>query len=242
MSMASNIGYIYQDIYRDILNKISDSTFEAGERLPGELELSKLYSCSRATIRKALSILEREGYVYKKRGQGTFVKVNKLDYNLNYLESFTEQMLKSKRKPSSELLMIEKTDDVAVDVKQTLKLNGNDKVYRVKRLRYADEKIMAYEITNIRSDLCPDIQKYIDDNSSLYDVYEKVYGLKLKYGDVSLEAILADEEIGEILDIKINSPVLLMNCNVYLENDEPLYHVLCYYIGERYAFTARQYR
>lgn len=240
--MENNIGYKYQDVYKDILSKISDSTFDAGERLPGELELSKLYFCSRATIRKALLILECEGYVYKKRGQGTFVKVNKLDYNLNYLEGFTEQMLKSNRKPSSELLMIEKTDDVAVDVKQTLKLNGNDKVYRVKRLRYADEKIMAYEISNIRSDLCPDIQKYIDDNSSLYDVYEKVYGLKLKYGDVSLEAVLTDEEISEILDIKINSPVLLMNCSVYLENDEPLYHVLCYYVGERYAFTARQYR
>ena len=156
--------------------------------MPGELELSKLYFCSRATIRKALSILEREGYVYKKRGQGTFVKVNKLDYNLNYLESFTEQMLKSNRKPCSELLMIEKTDDVTVDVKQTLKLNGNDKVYRVKRLRYADE------------------------------------------------------ELSKILDLKINSPVLLMNCSVYLENDEPLYHVLCYYIGERRAFTARKYR
>ena len=45
---------------------------QAGDRLPSENELSARYQVSRQTVRKALSVLQNEGYIYAEHGRGTF--------------------------------------------------------------------------------------------------------------------------------------------------------------------------
>lgn len=47
-----------------------------GEKLPSENELSKEYSLSRHTVRKALGILAQEGYVEALHGKGTYCSEN----------------------------------------------------------------------------------------------------------------------------------------------------------------------
>ena len=44
-----------------------------GDRLPTEMELCELHHVSRAPVRRALTDLAREGYIYRRAGQGTFV-------------------------------------------------------------------------------------------------------------------------------------------------------------------------
>jgi len=52
---------------------MEDNTLRPGDRLPTEMELCDLYHVSRAPIRQALTELAREGYLYRRAGQGTFV-------------------------------------------------------------------------------------------------------------------------------------------------------------------------
>ena len=52
---------------------ILDGFYRFGDRLPAERRLAAGVSCSRATVREALSILERNGFVTRRRGSGTFV-------------------------------------------------------------------------------------------------------------------------------------------------------------------------
>ena len=47
--------------------------FQPGDRLPSENELSSSHHVSRHTVRKALSILEQEGFIEAEHGRGTFV-------------------------------------------------------------------------------------------------------------------------------------------------------------------------
>ena len=47
-----------------------------GEKLPSENELSQKYSLSRHTVRKALGILEQDGYVEAFHGRGTYCSEN----------------------------------------------------------------------------------------------------------------------------------------------------------------------
>ncbi|HUM35563.1 MAG TPA: extracellular solute-binding protein [Anaerolineae bacterium] len=44
-----------------------------GDRLPTEMELCERHRVSRAPVRRALTDLAREGYIYRRAGQGTFV-------------------------------------------------------------------------------------------------------------------------------------------------------------------------
>lgn len=72
--MAKNEGQKlkYYTLSEDLKRMILDGDIQAGDRLPSENELSARYSISRHTVRKALAILENEGYIYAEHGKGTF--------------------------------------------------------------------------------------------------------------------------------------------------------------------------
>lgn len=59
---------LMEQLRADILS----GTISPGEKLPSENELAQKYSLSRHTIRKALGILEQEGYVEAFHGKGTY--------------------------------------------------------------------------------------------------------------------------------------------------------------------------
>ena len=53
----------YYSLMQELKEKILSGRIRAGEKLPSENQLSAQYGLSRHTVRKALSILENEGYV-----------------------------------------------------------------------------------------------------------------------------------------------------------------------------------
>jgi len=63
---------------------IHSGELPAGSQLPSEPELARMLNISRSTLRAALSYLENEGTVIRRRGVGTFVadRLN-LSNNLN---------------------------------------------------------------------------------------------------------------------------------------------------------------
>lgn len=62
----------YHDLMEDLRNQIINGQIRPGEKLPSENELSVQYQISRQTVRKALQILQEEGYIYAEHGRGTF--------------------------------------------------------------------------------------------------------------------------------------------------------------------------
>lgn len=53
--------------------KIVDGNLANGTRLPEERELARQFDTSRATVRAALTALEREGLIERRQGSGTYV-------------------------------------------------------------------------------------------------------------------------------------------------------------------------
>lgn len=62
----------YYDLMEDLHKQILEGEIKPGEKLPSENELSAKYGVSRQTVRKALQILQSEGYIYAEHGRGTF--------------------------------------------------------------------------------------------------------------------------------------------------------------------------
>ncbi len=62
----------YFHLAEDLKGMILEGKVQAGEKLPSENKLAERYKISRHTVRKALSILENEGYIYAEHGKGTF--------------------------------------------------------------------------------------------------------------------------------------------------------------------------
>ncbi len=61
-------------LYAAILERIVAGDFEAGARLPSEIELARRFGVSRPLVREALARLRDHGLVQAKRGAGWFVR------------------------------------------------------------------------------------------------------------------------------------------------------------------------
>lgn len=64
---------MYIEIYKEIKADITGGKYRAGDILPTEAELAGKHFTSRITIRKAMSLLQNEGYINRIPGRGTFV-------------------------------------------------------------------------------------------------------------------------------------------------------------------------
>src|SRR5258705_2732410 len=64
---------LYYQIYTLLLDRIQSNEFEPASAIPTERELGEEYGVSRITVIKALDMLERDGYVLRQQGRGTFV-------------------------------------------------------------------------------------------------------------------------------------------------------------------------
>jgi DNA-binding LacI/PurR family transcriptional regulator len=60
-------------IYNELFNQISQGFYKIGDKLPSEKELSDLYSVSRITSKRALEELEKENFIQRVRGKGSFL-------------------------------------------------------------------------------------------------------------------------------------------------------------------------
>lgn len=232
-------NFVYARIYNDLLKKIEGGELLPGQKMKTEMELCQSYGVSRDSVRRALSMLEKGGFIIRKVSAGTFVREKKTQYApSNFHESFTEQMVRQGKHPSSQIRSIEMlSDDLPSDICKALELESEEQVYRVKRIRMADKVPMAYEIAYIRQKFCPNLHTHLLDDSSLYKLYEEFYHLDMGNIDLKIEAVNADSDLQRILGLKQSAAMLKMTSLMHLRDDVPLYYVVCYHVGELYEYT-----
>ncbi len=64
----------YRQIEAAIRDQIWSGELVAGDQVPSEDELTRMFGVSRATVRQALAMLEQDGLIFREVGRGTFVK------------------------------------------------------------------------------------------------------------------------------------------------------------------------
>lgn len=64
---------LYRQMVQQFRERIASGQLEAGEQLPSVRELSAELSVNPLTVQKVYQLLERDGLVEMRRGQGTFV-------------------------------------------------------------------------------------------------------------------------------------------------------------------------
>ena len=237
--MAGDKKYFYyMRVYNDLREQIESGKIAPGGRLLPENQLTEIYHVGRDTIRRALAKLDSDGFITRKAALGTFVKTSTANYSLSNHESFTEQMRKIGKKPASEILSIELLSFLDAPIAKFLVMEPNEKVYRLKRVRTADGEPMALEIAYIRQKLCPNIHTLIFEDTSLYELYENHYLLKMGYINLKIEAEMPDSTLVKLLAISAKTPLLKTTSSMKLLDGQPLYYVISYHIGGKYIFSA----
>ena len=68
-------GLRYVRVADSLRRKVIEGEYQLGERLPRQHDLADQYGVSFTTLKQALDILERDGYIIRKAGQGTYAAV-----------------------------------------------------------------------------------------------------------------------------------------------------------------------
>jgi GntR family transcriptional regulator of arabinose operon len=64
----------YRQVYAALWREIQSGRLKKGERLPSEAELVRTFGASRITVGRAVRDLQREGFVERRAGSGTYVR------------------------------------------------------------------------------------------------------------------------------------------------------------------------
>lgn len=237
----SSFKPIYLQISDLIRNDIESGKLKVGDQIWSERFIVDEFNVSRNTAKEAIEELARNGLVTRMQGYGTFVSGNRVSYGLQRMTSFTEEMQMRGLKPSSRLLS---HTLVASDplIAQKLHITAGDSVYRLERLRLADDRPMALHVSFVPVSRCPNLNRFDFEKQSLFTVLEQEFGLKLTWQEVVITPVIAYKNEAAILNIKTGVPLLRSDGVAYLEDDTPIETHQILYRSDLYQFTVRSTR
>ncbi len=141
----------YLRIRKAITDNIHSGHWPVQHRLPGERELSELFSCTRITLREALSQLEAERLIYRLNRKGWFVAPPPLVYRPSQGTNFLRMAREANREAGTETLFVEKQQgggEVAAYFGESVHLA---------RRRSLDGRPVLLEFIHLNSELMPDL-------------------------------------------------------------------------------------
>ena len=209
-------------------------------QLPSENELAERHGISRATVRHALDVLERDGWIYREKGRGSFAFVRRVEQELTQLVSTTEDM---RRRGWSLITRVVSLERVAAAsyVAAPLALAAAGAVYALCRLRIVNGEPLSLQTAYLPLELCPKLEEN-DLTLSLYRLLESRYGLRLSTGYEVLRARCATPLEAQLLQIREDMPVMTSERVTYAANGTPVEYLEAAWRGDRYDFTVRLVR
>jgi GntR family transcriptional regulator len=205
-------------------------------KIPSENEIIKKYRVSNTTARRSLQEIEAAGWGTRIKGRGTFVRENNVERSATRILGFTRNMIEAGYEPSTRVL-----DARRINRGYATTINGRKyampgPVFKIHRLRFGGDIPMMIEVRYISIEFCPGIEKQ-DFTGSLYDIYEKQYGLPLVEVNQMLSTIMIDSATQSFFDVREPIPAFRVNgvtfCGkeMILEMEESIYR------GDKYRFS-----
>lgn len=238
--LHENTVPLYYQLFTQIKNEIQNGTLSPGDLLPAESQLCALYNLSRSTVRQAFNQLVEEGLAIRRRGKGSFVAEKKLNRSLNHLYNFSEDMLELGLQPHSKVLA-SGSEPATPELAEKLQLPAGASVFRLVRLRLADEEPLLLEITHIPLHLCPAIEKENFAETSLYQFLKAKYRLNLHRAVETYEAVTLNRETAKLLGCQTGTGAFKIQRVAYLDSGIPFELTNSYQKGSACRFKVELY-
>jgi GntR family transcriptional regulator len=225
----------YIQLVESLRKDIFSEKLRAGDKLLSENELKRKHNVSSTTVRKCIDILRHEGLITRIQGVGTFInKPHVIERSLEKVLSFTKNMEQVGLKPSTKVL--EKRVVTAADkYREKLNVGSEDKLLRLKRLRFGDDTPMLLETRFINLKYCPDIHEK-ELAGSLYTLYQDLYDIRVSKAKQNLKIVYLDEKEAKLLQCKVGDPAFLVTGVTFSDRDEPIEYEESLYRGDEYEF------
>jgi GntR family transcriptional regulator len=228
---------LYHQLKEIFVEKIVNGEWLPNEVIPNEAELCEEYGVSRGPVRQALQQLVREGLLSRKQGKGTWVLPPKIERGLGGFYSFTTLIEQRGMRATARLLGFEETEATG-GVARALSLTPGEPVYKMRRLRLANDEPLILETIYVPRLVCGGLTETQVGAAPLYTILETMCGLHLTRAKQFLEPVVADDYEAKVLGIDEGSPVLLVQNTTYAAADRPVVLSKAIVRGDRVRYYA----
>jgi GntR family transcriptional regulator len=225
----------YLHVYNALKQGIETLEFKIGEYLPPEPELEKRFNVSRTTVRKAVELLEDQGFVHIQQGRGTSILDYKATQRLQYVTSFSETLQEQGFDVSHQVFGLERLP-APVQVADALEIASDSELIQVKRLAYANSLPIAIMINYLVPDLVPGIEEKSGKIGSLYHFLEREYSLYIDAATDCISAVTAEVKEAEQLLIPAGEPLLVVRRISYRDR-RPVEYADLRIVAEKYEYS-----
>ncbi|WP_420239188.1 GntR family transcriptional regulator [Telmatobacter bradus] len=228
----NSIVGLAEQIQAQLLGMVHSGQLAMGDPLPSEVELGQLFGVNRTVGRKALLQIEALGYAVRMKGHGTFVTQPKIARLINGITGFSAEMQALGIVPGARVLAAERREATA-EVALRLGIFRGTPVFRLRRLRLANNSPVAIEESFLNLARFPGIQKMDFNDQSLYAVLADHYGVKFSRTDSMIESIAAGRREARLLNLAPRACLLVMTRTVYGADGRPVEMACTQYRGDR---------
>jgi GntR family transcriptional regulator len=214
----------YEPVYVQLANilrrKIVDGRLRAGEQLPSEAGLCKIYNVSAMTVRRAINLLVEQGAVSTERGRGTYVRqldLSAASFNVDELRQLYDNA------SSVEVKILEvrlvPADPVTA---HNLAIPEGERTISLRRLLNTDGKPLFYHYEYLACDIHSPIVEAELEATSLQGLFEGTGHNLFKWGELNMRAGIMSEEEARILQTPMPSAAIYLTHVFYSFEDQPL--------------------
>lgn len=199
---------LYQQIANVLRSNIVSGEWDPGERIPGEGQLARSFGVSTMTMRQALNVLSRDGWIERRQGLGTFVNGSgPPDHHVDL-----SIPLSAVASPIADLeVTVLGLDQVRppAPVRAAFGLDPTQTCVRVRRTRGGQDGLVTYATTYVPNALGADLNREELGDSLMLDILER-RGVVFAGAHQTIEASLADPETATVLGLPLGSAILLI--------------------------------
>jgi len=224
---------LYIQLKNSIKNAILSGELKDKEKLPTEESICNVFNISRPVVRQAYNELIKEGMINRIQGKGSFVQKKLMISNLMYtIKGFANEVEDIGLKPESIIISkeIDKRENLPFDLQQL-----NEDFYLIKRIRKGSNIPLFLEYYYLPVSKFKNFENHFFDDSRFSQIIRNTYGYDGIEIKTSMNAILADEIISDLLEIKIDDPVFKFVVRTQKKENEDLFaYKLSFFAGDKH--------
>ena len=232
---------LYYQLENILREKIKSGEYRPGDPFPTEDQLVQSYRVSRITVRQALSTLEKDGLIIRRRGRGSFVTEGQVHLEPMKLTGMIEDIIAMGVKTKTRIINFDFVHPPK-KVTESLKLDEDAKVLRIERIRLIKGLPISHTISYLPSDLGKKISIKDVTFQPILNILEKKCGVRIGRGFQIIEATVADSRIASFLDVMTGAPLLKIERTVFDIKNRPVEYISILYRSDRYHYSVELVR
>jgi GntR family transcriptional regulator len=206
----------------EMLRRLIDDALKLGvDKLPPEREIATRFAASRGSVRAALSVLEREGVIFRTLGRrgGSYIRSvveeaplhaamfdlrsTKLVRDLNHISGVPE-MLARQGRTSSTTVVSAGLEPAQPNVADLLRLEPGGEVVSLLRVRNGDSEPWSLERMYLPAHRFPGLLDHAP-LVSVYSTLEEEYGVRPHGFEEHVEVSPSDARVSALLGVPVGS-------------------------------------